>query len=169
MTNLLKETVLRYGSNFVAAYKRTSKASEEDKLSSGLTASGQTDVVLGISSPKEYVVFQTTNIAKNTRKTFNLSRWGAELAFESLYVENPEADFFYIEVYSATGEKIINQYISKNMTQIQFPANPIPTNIVIKIFAITDITFLRLVASPCKILETFFAEEDYPTANPNKP
>ena len=161
MSNQLVATIVKYGSQLVESYKRKTKASEAELIDQGLEPTEENLAVVGIAAIKEYVVFQTTNILKNQTKTFALSRWGEDLKFESIYVENSNSDYFWIEIVDTNNNIIIKQYIYRNRSPVEFPSNPIPPDIKIRIRALQDITFVRLTAVPCKILDTFFAEEDY--------
>lgn len=161
MNNTLIGTVVQYGSQLVESYKRKTRVSAEELAAQGLNANQEYQSVIGIASIKEYVVFQTTNIAKNQTKTFKTERWGADLAFKSLYIDSPESDELYIEIFDDSRTLIITQPIDKKRTPLEFPINPLQGKLTIKIRALQDIVFVRLTAVPCKILETIYAEEDY--------
>ena len=161
MSNILVESIVKYGSQFMAVYKRNSRATEETKEGSGYNASLEDGVIVGISAVEEYVVWRTSRIRGKESKTFSLNRWGADLNFQSVMVENPNADKFYIDVLDSGDNRITTQFINKNKTPLQFPPNPIGQDIKIKIRAVESISFIQLVAKPCKIIAEFMADEDY--------
>lgn len=164
MSNILTATVVRYGTQLVESYKRKTKVATDELIAQGLDPNREYQSVVGIASIPEYIVFQTANIVKNQPKTFKTQRYGADLNFKSLYIDFPETGELYIEIYDETANLILSQKFEKNKTPIDFSVNPLRSGLTIKIRALQDIKFVRLTATPCKILETFYAEEDYPAS-----
>ncbi len=158
--NFLTETLAKYGDRFIRAYQREPGASGEELESSGYLSSEENGVLQSIAPINEYVVFQTSNIPQGEIRTFNLGAWHGSLDFKSIYVENPSADYFYLRLIDSNNTIIINQYFPKDQTPVNLPINPIPNNLKLQIVATKPISFIRIVAVPCMILETFLAEED---------
>ena len=161
MSNILTNTLIKYGDQLIESYRRRTRVNKEELDRLGLDRNTEYEAIRGIAPINEYVVFQTVNIKNGQYKTFDTSRWNEDLAFKSLYIDSPTDDALDLEVWDKMGNMFIKQSISKNKTPMIMPTNPIPGGLLIKIKARSDIAFLRLVAVPCKILAAIYAEEDY--------
>lgn len=161
MSNQLIATIIRYGNQLVEGYRRVTRADKAELERLNLDPNTEYNTLRGVQPVSEYIVFQTVNIKQGQYKTFDTSRWGDSLAFESLYIDSPTSDSLDLEIWDKYGNRFIKQPISKNKTPMLMPTNPIPNDILIRVRAKSDIAFIRLVAVPCKILASIYAEEDY--------
>jgi hypothetical protein len=161
MNNTFVSTVIKYGSELIEGYRRKTRASPEELERLGLDSQIERFPVVGVAGLQEYVIFQSANIPDNESRTFDLSKFGDDLCFVSLYVENTTDDDLWIEAISPDNQSLIKQRIGKNKSPFFFPDNPIPSYMKIRITALRHISFVRLAAKTCKIIETFYSEEEY--------
>lgn len=153
MTYQLQPGLLPVNGQLIETYSRDSRASDETKQSLGLPIDQPIKANIGISSVEEYIILQASAIPKNDSRYWILNDLNQAIALESIYVDAPQADKFEFEILTLEGNTIFKLVLNRNQTPYDLPAAPLPSDLVVKIKATTNINLLRIICKPVVILD----------------
>lgn len=100
----------------------------------------------------EYVFFYANNIAKNAVVNFSLASLDYAIFLETVWVDAPTDDAFIVRLIQ-NNQILTELTIAKKESPYTFPLNVLTPDITLRIVATENITFLRMYASPCRIIE----------------
>lgn len=152
MSFKLIPSLLDVGGLLVENYQRISRATDDAKLAVGKTTTEEVKAGIGIASVEEYVTMSIADVAKNEVAVFDLSLIEQDVRLDSFYIDSPDADSIIFELYTGDNTKILSQSFGKTKTPIDFPSAPLPPTVKIKVKALTDVAYMRLVLVPVVIL-----------------
>lgn len=161
MTYQLQPGLLPVNGQLIETYFRESRASEQTKQALGLPTDVPISSNVGISSVEEYIVLQSERISKNSSRYWALSDLNQAVKLESIYIDAPQADTFEFEILTLSGTVIFKLVLSRSDTPYELPTVPLPSDLVIKITASTDINLLRIICKPVVILDYIIGTNDF--------
>ncbi len=157
MSITLTPTIVDVDGRLLEAYERETQASPE-KLTELKLDNGEAVLAnIGVAQIPEFIVLQASEISKNQTVTWTLANLGQTLLLKSLYIDAPNADQLDFEILQ-DGHKIFDFFVRRSQTPYQFPPNPLPPNLQIRIVAKSPINFIRIALTPAIILETILPD-----------
>ena len=153
MSYQLQPGLLPVNGQLIETYSRETRASDETKQALGLPTDQIVNANVGISSIEEYIILQASGIPKDTSKYWVLNDLNQAIKLASIYVDAPQADKFEFEILTLEGNTIFKLVLNRNQTPYDLPTAPLPSDLVIKIKATTNINLLRLICKPVVVLE----------------
>lgn len=156
-SNKLIHGLISANGQLVETYIRETKASDAVKQILGLATDEQILANIGLSSIEEYLMLESSFIAKGNSQLWDLSILDQPFKVESILIDSPYNDTFTLEFLDENNIKKYSQPFERQKTSQELPLIVIKANWKIQVTANnSDIDYLQIIGKPVALLESIY-------------